>query len=62
MGVLMAFVNDKLRIPVTKQALKKHMKRHDFCYTGATPTEQQRVTVEIRDVEAYYNALEDDIR
>ena len=62
MGVLMAFVNDKLRIPVTKQALKMHMKRHDFCYTWATPTEQQRVTVEIRDVEAYYNALEEDVR
>ena len=62
MGVLLAFVNDMLRIPVTKQALKKHMKRRDFCYIWAIPTEQQRVTVEIHDVEAYYNALEEDIR
>ena len=62
MGVLMAFVNDKLRIHVTKQALKMHMKRHDFCYKWATPTDQQRLTVERRDVEAYYNALEEQIR
>ena len=39
-----------------------HMKRHDFCYKWATPTDQQRLTVERRDVEAYYNALEEDIR
>ena len=39
-----------------------HMKRRDFCYKWATPTDQQRLTVERRDVEAYYNALEEQIR
>ena len=58
----MAFVNDKLRIHVTKQALKMHMKRHNFCYRWATPTDQHRATIEARDVEAYYNALEEQIR
>ena len=62
MGVLMAFVNDKLHIHVTKQALKMNMKRHDFCYTWATPTDQHRATVEAHDVEAYNNAMEEDIR
>ena len=58
---LATFVNDKLRIPVTKQALRVHMKRSLFCYKWATPTDQRRVTVEAREVEAFYDALEQDI-
>ena len=37
MGVLTAYVNDKLRVPVTKQTLKKHMKWHDSAISWQLP-------------------------
>ena len=57
MAVLLEFVNDELRIPVTSNTLRMHIQRKDFVYTYAIPRDATRERIKRADVEAYYNDI-----
>ena len=57
MAVLMEFVNDELRIPVSTNTLRMHIQRKDFVYANAIPRDAAREGIKRRDVEAFYNGL-----
>ena len=57
MAVLLEFINDELRIPVTSNIPRMHIQRKDFVYTYAIPRDASRERIKRADVEAYYNDI-----
>ena len=52
---LLAYATDVVKIPTTRNALRKLMKRIGFKYIHVTPTDQRRAQVNANDLEAFYN-------
>ena len=54
MSVLLSYANDILPFPVVRKTLYTFMRRHNFAYASANPTDALRVTVRAQDIINFY--------
>ena len=60
MSVLLTFVSEIVPFPVTRKTLYTFMRRHNYVYKSANPTDALRVTVRAEDIVNFYvNSLPD---
>ena len=54
MSVLLSYANDILPFPVVRKTLYTFMRRHNFAYASANPTDALRVTLRAQDIINFY--------
>ena len=61
MGVLLGYIVDELKVPVTRNTLYTYMRRHNFAYEPALTRDVHRVDINRNEIVAFYDALERDL-
>ena len=61
MAVLLGFVVDELKVPVSRKRLWNYMDKHGFAYEPALTRDVHRVDINPNEVMAFYDALERDL-
>ena len=61
MGVLLGYIVDELKVPVSRNTLYTYMRRHFFAYEPALTRDVHRVDINPNEVVAFYDDLERDL-